>query len=130
VYLEAADPTLARRPRLLLEAVVYHLVVFLLDVASMWALIRAVGAVAEPADVFASFMLSSLVRTVGFVPGGLGLYEAASILTLRLVGLSTATALAATLLFRGLSFWLPMVPGMWASREALGRRVAEASTSR
>ena len=32
-----------------------------------------------------------------------------------------AAALAATLLFRGLSFWLPMVPGLWLTRREIGR---------
>lgn len=36
---------------------------------------------------------------------------------------SRARSLAATLLFRGLSFWLPMLPGIWFSKRAL--RVAE-----
>lgn len=32
-------------------------------------------------------------------------------------------ALAATLLFRGLSFWLPMPPGLWLARRAVGPNV-------
>ena len=63
-------------------------------------------------------MISTLLRTVGIVPGGLGTFEAASVLTLRVIGVPLATALAATLLFRGLSFWLPMVPGLIFSRQA------------
>jgi Mg2+-importing ATPase len=58
----------------------------------------------------------SLLRTVGIVPGGLGTFEAASVWTLKVMGLPVAPALAATVLFRGLSFWLPMVPGLWISR--------------
>jgi Mg2+-importing ATPase len=41
------------------------------------------------------------------------------VLTLAATGVSLATALSATLLFRGLSFWLPMAPGVWASRRAM-----------
>lgn len=71
--------------------------------------------------VFASFMIASLVRTLGVVPGGLGTFEATSVIALTLTGISSAAALAATLLFRGLSFWLPMGPGFVASRAALRR---------
>lgn len=39
---------------------------------------------------------------------------------LRLVGVPVAVALSATLLFRGLSFWLPMLPGLVLSRRELG----------
>jgi P-type Mg2+ transporter len=56
---------------------------------------------------------------MGFLPGGLGTFEAASVVTLRLAGASTPVALATTLLFRGLSFWLPMVPGVWASKRQM-----------
>jgi Mg2+-importing ATPase len=60
------------------------------------------------AGVFASFMVSTLLRTISIVPGGLGIFEAASVMTLKLAGVSVPVALAATLLFRGLSVWLPM----------------------
>lgn len=57
--------------------------------------------------VFASFMLSTLARTLGVVPGGLGVFEAVSVATLKLIGVPVVAGLAATLLFRGFSFWLP-----------------------
>jgi Mg2+-importing ATPase len=53
---------------------------------------------------------------VGIVPGGLGTFEALSVTTLRAAGLLLPAALAATLLFRGLRFWLPMIPGWWLTR--------------
>jgi Mg2+-importing ATPase len=64
-------------------------------------------------------MIASLFRTMGLVPGGLGTFEATSVVMLRLAGLDLAAALSATLLFRGLSFWLPMLPGYWSSRRVL-----------
>ena len=33
-----------------------------------------------------------------------------------MIGVATAIALAAALLFRGLRFWLPMLPGVWIWR--------------
>jgi Mg2+-importing ATPase len=73
--------------------------------------------------VYASFMISSLLRTMGIVPGGLGTFEATSVLTLRMIGVAIPVALSATLLFRGLTFWLPMLPGLWLSKNiALDRR--------
>jgi uncharacterized membrane protein YbhN (UPF0104 family) len=55
------------------------------------------------------------------VPGGLGTFEASSVALLRLQGVSVESALAATLLLRGLTFWLPMLPGF-----ALARRETRA----
>jgi uncharacterized protein (TIRG00374 family) len=113
-----ADPKLVRSPRLILESGVFQLAIILLDAATVWVLIRALGDVASPTGVFASFVLSTLLRTISIIPGGLGTFEAASVVTLRLAGVPVSVALAATLLFRGLSFWLPMVPGLVFSRGA------------
>ena len=68
-------------------------------------------------------MIASLLRTFGFVPGGLGTFEAASVSALALTGMPVPVGLSATLMFRGLSFWLPMVPGL-----AFSRRLTETST--
>jgi len=117
--LAQADPHLARDPRLLLRATLLQLAIFLLDASTVWSLIRALGYETSPAPVFASFMLASLLRSVGFMPGGLGTFEAAAVSALSLVGIPVAVGLSATLLFRGLSFWLPMLPGLAIARRAL-----------
>ncbi|WAM22907.1 magnesium-translocating P-type ATPase [Myxococcus sp. NMCA1] len=119
-FIRDADPRLTRNPRLLLRTSLYQLVIVLCDAMTLWVLIRSLGAWGSPGGVFASFMISSLFRTLGIMPGGLGTFEAASVITLRMVGVPIAVALAATLLFRGLSFWLPMLPGLWLSRRELG----------
>jgi uncharacterized protein (TIRG00374 family) len=119
--LEQAEPRLARSPRLLLGASACQLTVILLDAATIWLLIGALGTTASPGGVFVSFMLSTLFRIVGVAPGGLGSFEAASVLTLTLVGVKVPVALSATLLFRGMSFWLPLLPGLWFSRRYMGR---------
>ena len=117
--LREADPQLARDPRLLLRATLLQLAIFALDAATLWVSLRALGVAANPATVFASFMLASLLRTVGIMPGGLGTFEAASVSALALAGVPVPEALSATLLFRGFSFWLPMLPGLVAARRVL-----------
>ena len=112
-----ADPTLARSLPLIFRSSLFQVAIVLLDAATVWILIRSLGEVASPTGVFASFMVSTLLRTIGIVPGGLGVFEAASVVTLKVAGVSVPVALAATLLFRGLTFWLPMVPGLAFSRE-------------
>ncbi len=114
--LETASPAVARDMRLFLVSWGLELAIFLLDAMTLWAVLFAVGFPAHPGPVFASFMLSSLARTIGILPGGLGTFEAVSVATLGLMGVPIAAALAATLLFRGLSFWLPLVPGLILSR--------------
>jgi len=121
---EGADIALVRDPRLFLKACACQSLIVLLDAGTVWVLIQALGAHAPAGTVFGSFMISNLFRTLGIFPGGLGTFEASSVLTLGLVGVSLPVAVSATLLFRGLSFWLPMVPGLWLSRRffAVGRR--------
>jgi P-type Mg2+ transporter len=118
-FLTGADARLVRNPRVLSAAIRMQGAIVLLDAATLWTLIRALGVAAPMLGVFASFMVASLFRTMGIVPGGLGMFEATSLVTLRMMGIDLAVALSATLLFRGLSFWLPMLPGYWFSRRAL-----------
>lgn len=115
-FLQEADGRLTRTPRVVIEAALWQLAILVLDAATIWGLIRAVGHTAAPAGVFASFMISTVFRIVGVLPGGLGAFEASSVVTLRMLGMPLAVALAATVLFRGLSFWLPMIPGLWCAR--------------
>ncbi|HEX5215661.1 MAG TPA: magnesium-translocating P-type ATPase [Vicinamibacterales bacterium] len=122
-FIAGADPGLVRSRRLLAEATGIQLAIVFLDAATVWTLIAALGTVASASGVFASFMIATLFRTMGIVPGGLGTFEATSVFTLRMVGVDLAVALSATLLFRGLSFWLPMLPGYWFSRRAIAPRV-------
>jgi Mg2+-importing ATPase len=126
VFLKDADPHLTRHAPLLGSAVVWQTAIFVLDAGSMWVLIQSLGTTASPEAVFASFMISSVVRTVGIVPGGLGIFEATSVWTLNMMGVAVPVGLAATLLFRGLSFWLPMLPGWWISRRLTAGTVAAA----
>jgi uncharacterized protein (TIRG00374 family) len=111
-FLRDADPRLSRSPSLLWRASLCQLAIFLLDAATVFVLARSLGTHAAPVEVFASFMFANLLRSVSLVAGGLGTFEAVSVLSLHLVGIPVAVALAATLLLRALSFWLPMPIGI------------------
>jgi uncharacterized protein (TIRG00374 family) len=129
-FLSDADATLTHNLRLLTETSLWQIVIFLLDAATMWVLILGLGEHASIPGVYASFMISSLLRTMGIVPGGLGTFEATSVLTLRMIGVAIPVGLSATLLFRGLTFWLPMLPGLWLSKNiALDRREKPRTTN-
>jgi Mg2+-importing ATPase len=120
--LKRAEPATVRQPRMFLRALLLQGTVITLDTATMVVVMRALGATVPFSGVFASFMISSLFRTISIVPGGLGPFEASSVLTLRMMGAPVAVAASATLLFRVLSYWLPMVPGLWFARHAITPR--------
>lgn len=111
-----------RDPRVLAESTALQLAVFILDAATLGVMLRAVGSPAGPEVVFASFVLASVVSTLGFVPGGLGVFEGSSVGMLNLLGVPLVAAFAATLLLRGFTFWLPMLPGLWLARREMRRR--------
>ena len=114
-----ATPTIAHNVALITRCTGFQLAIIALDAGTLWVMLLALGLAVNPALVFASFMLSTLARTLGVVPGGLGVFEAVSVTTLNLIGVPVAAGLAATLLFRVFTFWLPMVPGLvLARREA------------
>ncbi|MGV6394093.1 magnesium-translocating P-type ATPase [Pseudomonas caspiana] len=114
--LTGADMKLVRSRALLGRITVLELAIIVLDSATLWVLLRALGVEAAPFALFAGFMLASVLRSIGIVPGGLGAFEAALVVTLHWGGVEVAEALSATLLFRGLTFWLPMLPGLWLAR--------------
>jgi glycosyltransferase 2 family protein len=115
----AAPMDLLTRKALLAQAFVLQACVFLLDAATLWIAFRALGQPVSFASVFIAFMIASVVATLGPVPGGLGTFEASSVGMLSVLGVDVETALAATLLLRGFSFWLPMIPGLFFARREL-----------
>lgn len=123
--LASAPPELARSPRVLTEATGFNFIIHLLDAATLWTLLRSVGVDAPPTGVFTAFMLSTLARVLGVVPGGLGTFEAASMGALSLMGVPLAAAFSATILFRGFSFYIPLVPGLLLSRGELREQRGE-----
>ena len=110
-------------PRLLLETTALQLAIFTLDALTLAVTLRAVGVPFDPAVAFASFVVASVVSTLAWIPGGLGAFEGTCVAMLHLHGVSVEAGLAATLLLRGFTFWLPMLPGFaLARRELAGAR--------
>jgi uncharacterized membrane protein YbhN (UPF0104 family) len=107
--------------RLGVETVGLQLGVFALDAATLAATLHAVGSDVAPGLAFASFVLASVVATLAWVPGGLGTFEGTCVGMLHLHGVSLEAALAAVLLLRGFTFWLPMAPGLWIARREMAR---------
>lgn len=118
--ISAAPTDVLRNRRLLAESLLLQLGVFMLDAATLWIAFRALGAPVDFTVAFVSFVLASVVGTIGLVPLGLGTFEATAIALLHGLGVTVEAAFAATLVLRGLTFWLPMLPGVWLARRELG----------
>lgn len=117
--LERAPRGLLHDPMLLLQTSLLHMSVFLLDAATLWVMLRAIGLPSAYGIAFSSYMLATVAASVSLIPLGLGSFEATCVIVLGLLGIRVEPALAATLLLRGFTLWLPMLPGMFLARRAL-----------
>lgn len=114
-----APRRLVRNKGVLLQDGALQLLIFVLDALTLYAMLRAVGYTAHPAAVFASFVFAQVAATVLLIPGGLGTFEASSVAMLALFRVPFEVGLTATLLLRGFTYWLPMLPGLWLSRKEI-----------
>jgi uncharacterized protein (TIRG00374 family) len=121
-----APADLLHDARLLFQTTALQLAVFLLDAATLWFAFRAIGQPQSASIAFTTLATASVIATIAPIPLGLGSFEGGAIGTLQLLGVSADTALAATLLLRGLTFWLPMVPGLWLAHYEIARYRFEA----
>jgi uncharacterized protein (TIRG00374 family) len=117
-----APTRLLRSPRLLLQTAGLQFAIFVFDALTLWLAFNAIGEVPPLWVVFVSFIIASMVATIGPIPVGLGTFEATSVGMLSLLGVSVEAALAATLLLRALTFWLPMLPGICLARLEIRRQ--------
>ena len=81
------------------------------DYLALLAALRAVGAEPQPSLVLLAYVAAEVLALLPLTPGGLGFVEAGLVGTLTLAGVSGHDALAATLLYRIASYWLPLPAG-------------------
>lgn len=74
--------------------------------------LQAIGAHVEPTLVLLAFTTAELLGMLPFTPGGLGFVEAGLTGTLALAGVRASDAVLATLVFRLVSFWIPLPIGL------------------
>lgn len=109
------------RPRKLCEAIGGSLLQTVALIGCLYACVRATGAVPDPAALAVVQMVGNTVGTAAPTPGGLGAVEAALTAGITAIGTPAAVAVSAVLLFRIVSFWLPILPA-WLLWTQLQRR--------
>jgi uncharacterized protein (TIRG00374 family) len=78
------------------------------DYLALLCALRAVGANPQPSLVLLAYTAAAALALIPLTPGGLGFVEAGLVGTLKLAGVAASHAFAATLLYRIVSFWLPL----------------------
>src|SRR4029078_3313575 len=99
--------------------------VLLLDVATLDAMLRAIGFAAGPEKTFASFSIAGTASMLSLIPGGVGAFEGVSILMLGLLHVPIKAGLAATLMLRAFLLRLHMIPGFFILKQESKHLVEE-----
>ena len=106
-----APRELMRDRQLIAWLTLLNLLVFVADAATMQTCLFALGVDAPLSAGYTAFMMASIAVILGPIPMGLGSFEAVSVAMMRLFGVPFEAAVSATLLFRGFTLWLPLIPG-------------------
>jgi hypothetical protein len=83
------------------------------QVAVLWAAFRAFGE-APPLAVLTQAFFVGMLGNLLPMPGGVGGVEGGMTAALAGFGVDTGQAFVAVLMFRAVTFWLPMIPGIVA----------------
>lgn len=121
------ERVLLGRDRRLLGALSY----LLLDIAALWACLRAVGETPPLLALVAGYQVGYLANLVP-IPGAIGVLEGGLVGALVLYGLPAGPTAAAVLLYHAIALWLPALGGSAAFirlRRSLTRRAAETPLS-
>ena len=112
---------MVQRPRKLAEGVGGALLLTASYILCLSACVLALGGSIPFTSAAVVYLTGSALGSLVPTPGGLGAVEAALAAGLTATGMAAATAVSAVLLFRLLTFWLP-VPAGWAAFGYLRRR--------
>ncbi|MEK7583172.1 MAG: lysylphosphatidylglycerol synthase transmembrane domain-containing protein [Patescibacteria group bacterium] len=92
-------------------ACVWQVVMLFSHVLTLYLISFALGHPIPFAACFVAFTFSKFLSMISVVPGAPGVFEGAMTLILITFGVDKSVALAATLLLRAFTFWLPMPIG-------------------
>lgn len=113
----------ARQPRRIAMGIGGALLLNLSYAAALFAAVSAYGGDLAYPTVGFIYLAAGAVGSAAPTPGGIGAVEAALTAGLTAAGLDVTTAVQSALLFRAVTFWIPMLPG-WLSFSYLQRQGA------
>ncbi|HMK26350.1 MAG TPA: lysylphosphatidylglycerol synthase transmembrane domain-containing protein [Chitinophagaceae bacterium] len=103
-------------PVLVFVTILFHCCVFLSDAITLFALFQGLGVHITFLSVLIGFVLTKIISLLPFLPGALVLYEGSMTFFYVHFGVPFAVAAVVTLLYRALSFWLPIPVGLFLYR--------------
>ena len=103
--------TLKRQWEFFWRAIVWQELLLLCNVFTLWVISYALGNPMPFTICFIAYTLSKFLSMISVIPGAPGVFEGAMTLILVSFGIETGPALAAAVLTRAFTFWLPMPIG-------------------
>jgi uncharacterized protein (TIRG00374 family) len=97
--------------QLLTRAVAWAAAFWLLDAASLFVFIAALGKIVSPIDLLVAYGLAFVLAVIPVTPSGLGVVEGVLIPTLVGFGVPRPTAVLGVLGYRLVNFWAPIPAG-------------------
>jgi uncharacterized membrane protein YbhN (UPF0104 family) len=105
--------------KLLIQASVLRALIFLCDTMILWLMMRAISTPVAITTAFIALVIGSIASSVTFWPGGFVSFDAACVTMLILFKVPAEAAIAGTLLLRGISLWIPLIPGFLLARKEI-----------
>ena len=115
--IDQIGPTLAiivQQPQRLLSSIASSLVLNFSYIISFYAALNAFGSDISIATAAFVYLAGATIGQAAPTPGGIGAVEAALVAGLTAAGVPSGTALSGVLLYRVVTFWLPVLPGWYA----------------
>lgn len=128
LHFAEAGRAITVRPGRLAVAAAWATALHLINAAGLWAFLHGFGAEVPLGGLIAAFALGIVLFVIVVIPQAAPVVEAVMTATLLRVGVPAGPAVAATLAFRGVNFWLPLVLGLgfaWRIRRLGARPRAE-----
>jgi uncharacterized protein (TIRG00374 family) len=102
---------LMSEPQLLRRVILWAVVNWLLDAASLWVFLRAFGATVRPDGLLVAFGLANVLAALPITPGGLGIVEGVLIPTLVGFGADRTSAALGVASYRLVQYWMTLPVG-------------------
>jgi uncharacterized protein (TIRG00374 family) len=96
------------------KALVWAALNWLLDAASLWSFLLALGRFVDPVELFAAYGIANVLGVIPLTPGGLGVIDASAPALLVSFGVTKNVATLGVIGWRLVNFWLPIPVGAGA----------------
>ncbi len=112
-------------PKQMLSVVGGHLAVFLADGLTIFALVKGLELHVSIIVILLGLLLSNIIAALPISPGSLLVYEGAMTFFYSAMGVPFQAALVITLMYRVLSFWLPVIIGLLIYRSVQTKKIEQ-----